>query len=99
MNKVDEILNAKQKVLNILKEEPDTRNSDKLLLVRFYEREFGQALPELRRVFLAQNDISPETIRRTRQKLQANNPELKAVSSVQSVRDQNEEIFKTMMKG
>lgn len=96
--KVDEIINAKQKVMKLLEEEPATRNSDKLLLVRFYEREFGTALPELRRVFLENDDISPETIRRTRQKLQADNPKLKAIPSVQNVRDENETIFRTMMK-
>lgn len=97
--KVDEIYNTKEKVLQILKEEPETRASDRLLIVRFLERSAGKPLPEVRNILMNQQMPSTETIRRARQKLQENHVELRPNKAVQDVKDENELIFKTIMGG
>lgn len=58
-------------VERILQNEPATRSNDKLLILRVWEN-YGMGFSDSqRRTFLSDRLPSPETIRRTRQKLQA----------------------------
>jgi len=52
-----------------LDEEPETRSNDRLLLVRVWEKQ-GMGFSESQKKFLlSKRSASPETVRRTRQKL------------------------------
>ena len=53
----------------VLREYPNTRNSDKELILQVWEQQ-GLVLNETQRRFFLEKVIPPETIRRNRQKLQ-----------------------------
>jgi len=68
------------KIKNILENYPDTRNSDKKLIWKFWEIEgsldFGDAYGEFIKECEFLKATSPESIRRARQKIQQLHPEL-----------------------
>lgn len=91
-------------VQEILKTDEQSRNSDSLLYLRVLERVSkdaeGNDMPLSMTVayFLAhmkEHGFPPfESVRRTRQKLQAKCPELKACEKVQAMRQENEKEYK-----
>lgn len=85
-------------VKEILKTEPETRNSDSALYSKVVEklnksaldRPFGEVMANLKAMGLP----GFETVRRTRQKLQEIDPDLKACDVVQDYRTELEETFR-----
>lgn len=85
-------------VKEILKTEPETRNSDSALYSKVVEklnksaldRPFGEVMANLKAMGLP----GFETVRRTRQKLQEIDPDLKACDVVQDYRTELEETYR-----
>lgn len=94
-------------VTSILEENKQARNSDSLLYLKVLERIseergihiHGITVPD----FLTSMDVLGfpgfETVRRTRQKIQAANPELAACDKVAEYRAENEKEFKAFALG
>lgn len=77
-----------------LKREPATRNSDRLLALRVYEC-FGVSPSDSIESVLMDPDLPGfETIRRTRQKVQAEFPRLKADKAVEAMRAELETEYR-----
>ncbi len=103
MNIAREIKNTNGLVLEILKQSPKARNSDNYLyyavLVTLGKRN-GIDLDKISvphfLLHMKEFGVFPcfETVRRTRQKLQASFPELAACSEVEAERIVNEEVFR-----
>lgn len=53
-----------------LRDLPDTRDSDRKLLIAVWERQMGQQMHPNLKEFIMHKAFSPESIRRTRQKFQ-----------------------------
>lgn len=93
-----ELNNVKRRVKALLESKPDTRNSDNLLYLEVIKQiatEIGEDIENVPMVtFIEQLSNSPyppfESVRRTRQKVQAENPELKADDVVQLFRTEME---------
>jgi len=107
MSKSMELKTTTDYVRNILENDPKARNSDNYLLSATYAaigKEHGidiEHMPVLT-FFMKLKEYnlpSPETIRRTRQKLQENNSELAACADVEAARMVNEEAFREYAKG
>lgn len=89
-------------VKTILEEHPQTRNSDNLLYVKVLEQRaeengvnlYGISIPLLLLNMKDYGFPGFETVRRTRQKLQATYPELAACENVQLARMENEKVFR-----
>lgn len=102
MNKAKELLTTTNIVKEILLNDPNSRSNDNYLYYKVYAkigREKGIDVNKMSmpRFFLnlAQFGFpSTETIRRTRQKLQATYPELAGSAKVEGQRLVNEEIFR-----
>lgn len=85
-------------VKNILTDYPQTRNSDNALYIKVVaainpqanDRPFANVLSNLEEFGLP----CFETVRRTRQKLQAEFPELQACDKVQDFRTEREDLFR-----
>lgn len=76
----EKMLKIKPTVVNILQNNPATKDDDILLLFVFWEREVGGSFYsyEQFKSFLMQGKLAiPDTITRTRRKLQADHPELR----------------------
>ena len=90
--------NTKAIVRTILEEEPQTRNSDSLLYLQVLKRVGENLLSMSVRDFLAnmgESDAPPfESVRRTRQKVQAECPWLAASPKVGEFRAENEQIYR-----
>lgn len=73
------------KIKDLLVNEPILRNSDKKLQWRIWE---GQGVVINNRLYFSdfEKAISPETIRRTRQKVQQDHPELQSTESVKKAK-------------
>lgn len=106
MNK-EELHTTQDIVMDILKSHPETRNSDNYLsywVYKFIGQKNGidiDSMP-ITRFFLHMKDYgfpSTETIRRTRQKIQADHPELSADKSVEYKRNLYEEFFIEYARG
>lgn len=98
MNKTEELKTTAELVKNILMKCPEARNSDDVLYYKVCERinPIGVGLP-FAIVFRDRKSFgypSTETVRRTRQKLQAEHPELASVDAVKAVKKENEKSFK-----
>lgn len=102
MNKTVELKNTKALVKAILEEDKRARNSDSFLYMKVLKR-----LDEINGSNLSRMTVdcflvnmrnlkapSFETVRRTRQKIQAEFPELSANEKVAAQRDKNEEAFR-----
>ena len=98
----NELKTTQDLVLEILKASPRARNSDNYLLYAVYAtvgRRHGIDIDKMSvpTFFLHMKDYgfpSPETVRRTRQKLQAAYPELAGCDDVEAMRELREETFK-----
>lgn len=98
MDKNKELNQTQTIVKDILMKYPKARESDMYLyfkVVNFLNpqainRPFGDVILTLAELGLP----CFETVRRTRQKLQAENPSLKSSGMIQSLRSVNEEIYK-----
>ena len=91
---MDEFDSIKKEVLMILESEPETRNSDKLLIFRIINNHINFPLS-----FEEFNKLPNfETIRRMRQKIQEENDNLKPDSDVQDLRDKRREELRILMK-
>lgn len=103
MGKSKELQAINEIVKSILANHPETRNSDNVLYIKVCERLNKRAMNEpFCNVFskLKEFNLPPfETVRRTRQKLQATYPELSGKESVKAQRKQNENSFKAYAKG
>lgn len=107
MNKAKELKTTTDYVRTILENDPKARNSDNYLLSATYAaigNEHGIDLYHMPVLlfFMKLKEYglpSPETIRRTRQKLQENHPELAACDVVEAAREVNEEVFRDYAKG
>ena len=89
-------------VEQILREEPQTRNSDSLLYLKVLQYHANEKNVDLQKIpvplFLLHMDdfgFPPfESVRRTRQKTQAQFPELAANDRVSGFRAANEEVYR-----
>ena len=104
---MDDLKTAQDLVMDILTTTPKARNSDNYLLYVVYARVGKMHGIDINQMsvptfFLHLKEYgfpSPETIRRTRQKIQAAYPELAASDKVESFRYIQEEAFKKYAKG
>ncbi len=103
MSKSKELHTTTDIVKDVLTTFIPARNSDSVLIVKVYERINAKAVGLPLCVVMADLKSyglpSPETIRRTRQKLQATYPELAGDSSVEAQRMMNEEVFRDYARG
>ena len=89
-------------VKNILEENPQTRNSDSFLYFKVLQYRANRMGVDLRDISVASFLLGMnvfgfpgfETVRRTRQKIQATYPELAACENVQIARMDNEKVFR-----
>lgn len=91
------LYNVHERVKQILTEEPETRNSDELLISKV-DIQINPAISKLPYFDVMQNRKkyglpSCESVRRCRQKVQASNPELKPTKKVKTYREEMEQIF------
>ena len=101
--KMNKLKQTTKIVKEILQRYPETRSSDNLLYIKVCERvnnnalhqPFWQVLASLKEMNLP----GFETVRRSRQKLQATYPELAGSSNVEAQRKVNEDIFREYAKG
>ena len=102
MGKSKELKNTTELVRQMLQKYPDTRNSDDMLYFRVCEsiNVIYVNLPFYAVILNRKKYNFPafESVRRTRQKLQAEFPELAAVSIVEDARDVNEKAFREYAK-
>lgn len=102
MRKRTELRNTKALVKTILEQDQRARNSDSFLymkVIKHLDENYGSSLSSMTvACFLANMGSlkapSFETVRRTRQKLQAEFPELSANRKVTEFREENEEAFR-----
>ncbi len=98
MDKEKELNRTNDIVKQLLINDPKTRNSDNHLYCCVVKTICPDALCKpFWEVVEHQNQFGLpcfETVRRTRQKIQAENPDLKASTKIESFRSVNEEIFK-----
>lgn len=97
MNKESELKQVKNIVCDILKNYPMARDCDSYLYMRVVKRLNPTAAEKpFEEVILNLKDLGLpcfETVRRTRQKIQAENPKLRASDFVQDCRTANEEVY------
>lgn len=107
MGKMNELNNTTELVKSVLKLHPQARNSDNYLyytVCKIIGRRNGidvDSMP-MPRFFLHLKDFgfpAFETVRRTRQKIQAECPELAADATVEAGRMLNEEAFREYARG
>lgn len=107
LNKSSELKTTTEIVREVLETQPMTRNSDNHLCYWVYAvigKRNGIDINSMSmpRFFLHMKDYgfpTTETIRRTRQKLQAAYPELAGSSDVEAMRTVNEGIFRDYARG
>ena len=96
MMKIDSV---KDLVYMTLRAEPATRNSDRALIYSIYKK-FGVNAGESFEDVLFNEDLpSFETIRRARQKAQADFPNLRADEAVEAFRAERESEFRDFARG
>ena len=107
MSKSKELATTTELVLQILKNEPVARNNDNFLYLQVL-RATGQkngvdidsmSIPRFFCHLKEYGFPAFETVRRTRQKIQSEYPELSANSTVSAGRMLNEEIFRDYARG
>lgn len=98
MGKAAELKTASNIIIDILKKFPEARNSDDCLYIlvcrsinsNVSTKPFDEVLINRNKYGLP----AFETVRRSRQKLQAMYPELRACADVEAMREVNEEVFR-----
>lgn len=103
----NELKTTQELVFEILKASPKARNSDNYLLYAVYAtvgKRHGIDIDHMSvpQFFLHLKDYgfpSPETIRRTRQKIQAAYPELCGCDDVEAMRELRKKTFKNYARG
>ena len=99
---MDELRKLEDLVRVILREYPDTRNSDNLLyvyVIGYYNEEALKVpLSEYLMYFSDLKIPRAESVARVRRKLQEDNPELRATESVRKWRKDNERKFEFYAK-
>lgn len=106
MNTVKDLKNLTELVYIILDHYPQTRNSDGLLWLKVLESQAYEKGIDLRMLSvpyflprIAEMGFSPfESVRRTRQKLQATYPNLSADEAVQGFRTENEKEYRAFAR-
>lgn len=89
----DNLTKVTQMVWYILEKYPETRSSDRTLILYVYA-EFFDTYNEPFYMVMARDDLpSFESIRRTRQKIQQEHEELRAVKEVEDVRIAKQEEY------
>lgn len=107
MGKLEELQTTSALVKDVLEKYPNTRNSDNELYYWVCVMAGKQIGIDVHRITVAMfllhlNEYGfPqfETVRRTRQKLQATYPELSAASEVEAQRNLNEKAFRDYARG
>ena len=103
MGKATELKNTTKLVEDLLTTQPATRNSDDILYISVCRRINPIAINlSFADVLLKRKEWGLpafESVRRTRQKLQAENPNLAGNSTVEGHRKVNEEIFREYARG
>lgn len=85
-------------VMKILQLHPETRDSDRELILRVYH-EYGVGSSDPFAYVIGRKDLPPfESIRRARQKLQAEIPELRASDKVDAMRTVEQEEYREYAK-
>lgn len=107
MGKATELKNTTELVMEVLKSQPQARNSDNFLyywILKIIGKRNGIDIEKMSvpHFFLHLKEYKfPgfETVRRTRQKIQAEHPELAGNSTVEGQRMLNEEVFRGYARG
>lgn len=107
MSKAKQLITTTNLVKTILETTPQTRNSDSLLYLKVLEHCALQKGVDLQLLsvyaFLTSMNIFGfpcfETVRRSRQKLQREYPELKGCEAVEAARAENEQTFRDYARG
>ncbi len=107
MSKSRELKTTQDVVMTVLQEQPRTRNSDNLLyytVCKIIGLKNGINLDSVSMpsFFLHMKEYNMpafETVRRARQKIQADYPELAGCSNVEGQRKLNEEVFREYARG
>lgn len=103
MGKLNDLRTTHAVVREVLIKFPVTRNSDNALYVKVCEKVNPDVISKPFWDVLARSDDygipNFETVRRTRQKIQHDNPELAGSDDVQAHRSLNEEAFKKYALG
>lgn len=102
MDKKNELHSAQDIIKQVLTDHPETRNDDDLLCYKVYESMLPGCGGMLYRAVVLNRKAyklpAYETVRRTRQKLQREYPELAACKAVRAGRARNEQIFRAFAK-
>ena len=103
MSRRNELLTLKKLVKDILEQVPETRNSDMLLYFAICAKKNASALDMPFGTVITSlddYDLPPfESVRRARQKAQADYPHLAASNEVQLFRAENEEMYREFARG
>ena len=84
-----ELETIKDRVEWFLENQPETRNSDKLLLVRYLRKHYGIDIS----IILKDDIPCMESIRRARQYLQQRNVKYRSVPEVDQAKKENEAVY------
>ena len=103
MEKSQELIRITKLVKEILTEDERARNSDLYLYIKICERinptvlrkPFSTVMMDLK----AYNLPNTETVRRTRQKMQAKHPELSGCQKITQARNENEKTYREYARG
>ena len=96
---MDNMSNITQMVWYCLQNYPETRNSDRSLILTLYSEFCGVFSQPFFKVMSNTDLPSFESIRRARQKIQAENEDLRAVKPVEDVRIAKQEQFIAYARG
>lgn len=102
-----ELLNNQDRIMNILKMHPKTRDNDMLLYLKLaaqIDDEYNQNAMKLPFAEVVGNMAeyhlpSFGSVGRTRRKLQEKHPELRATKTVQGFRAEREEVYRDYARG
>lgn len=107
MDKIEQLKTTSKIVLRILETEPQTRNSDSYLYLKvleYYDKIYDACMCKLpvETFLINMGEYSIpnfETVRRSRQKIQAEYPDLAACKTVQAYKESNEQAYRAFAKG
>lgn len=107
MKKINRLINIRALVKKIMEQDAGTRNCDSYLYLKVISEVAKTKNYDLSAVSvtdylsnMSQWGFPPfESVRRSRQKLQENNPDLASIDVVQDFRVQNEAVFREFARG